>query len=81
LEQEYVKSEFRMQDNVHLAMPSYDIFQTETDGSVLWRASAVTLEEAKSRVQEFAVSLPGEYIILSRPSGTKLVIGSADCAP
>jgi len=69
-----------MHDNGHLAMPPYDIFQTEADGSVLWRASAVTLEEAKARVQEFAVSMPGQYIILSRPTGSKLIIGSADCA-
>jgi len=59
-------------------MPSFDIFQNEADGSVLWRGTAATLEEAKARVQELTASTPGLYIILSRQTGSKLIIGSSE---
>lgn len=51
-----------------------DIFQLEANGSVLWRGTAADLEEAKLRIQEFAVRSPGEYMILSRISGTKTIV-------
>ena len=34
--------------------PQYDIFQTEADGSVLWRGATETLEDAKVRTQQLA---------------------------
>ena len=79
MEQQQGKSEFNV-DNMHVAMPPYDIFQSETDGSVLWRGSAATLDEAKSRVQELAASVPGQYIILSRLNGSKMVVESRETA-
>lgn len=77
-----LKGERFFPNNEHVAMPPFDIFQNEADGSVLWRGSAATLEEAKACVQEFTASAPGRYIILSRQTGSKLTIGSGgDTAP
>ena len=56
----------------------FDIFQKEESGSVLWRAAARTMEEATAHVQKFAMSAPGEYVILDVRTGNKLVINSGD---
>ena len=79
MEQQQIRSE-AYAGNMRAAVPPYDIFQSETDGSVLWRGSAATLEQAKSRIQELAASVPGQYIILSRLTGSKVLIGSSDSA-
>ena len=77
-----LKGERFFPNNEHVAMPPFDIFQNEADGSVLWRGAAATLEEAKTRVQELTASTPGLYIILSRQTGSKLIIGGGeDIAP
>ncbi|MGA7852506.1 MAG: hypothetical protein WCA15_04210 [Candidatus Acidiferrales bacterium] len=54
----------------------FDVFQMEASGTVLWRAAAKTLEEATAHVQKFAMSAPGEYVILDVRTGNKLVIHS-----
>lgn len=54
----------------------FDIFQKEATGSVLWRASAKTLEEATAHVHKFAISAPGEYVILDMRTGHKTVLHS-----
>jgi hypothetical protein len=54
----------------------FDIFQTETGGSVRWLEAAKTLEDAKARVQELALRSPGEYVVLDQKTGNKLVINS-----
>lgn len=54
--------------------PPFDIFQTEADGSVLWRGSAESFDEAKVRIQELAAKSPGEYIVLSRQTGHKIFV-------
>jgi hypothetical protein len=54
----------------------FDIFQKEASGSVLWRASARTMEEATAHVHQFAASAPGEYVILDMRTGNKSVIDS-----
>jgi hypothetical protein len=56
------------------AVPSFDIFKTETDGGVLWRESAITIEEAKARARELAAVSPGEYFILSHRTGSRLKV-------
>ncbi len=54
----------------------FDVFQKEPSGSVLWRAAARTMEEATAHVQKFAMSAPGEYVILDMRTGNKMVINS-----
>ena len=55
-------------------IPPFDVFLADGDGSVLWRGSASTLEDAHARIQELAAAVPGDYIILSRQSGKKIVV-------
>ena len=74
MQEQYGKTEFQMTENIHVTMPPYDIFQSESDGGVLWRGSAVTIDEAKARIRELAAIAPGQYIILSRHTGSKLVV-------
>jgi hypothetical protein len=57
-------------------MELFDVFQKEAGGSVLWRAAAKTMEEAKAHIQKFAMSAPGEYVILDVRTGNKMVIHS-----
>jgi len=73
-----LKGERFFPSNEHVAMPPFDIFQNEADGSVLWRGTAGSLEAAKVRVQELTESTPGRYVILSRQTGSKLTIGSGE---
>jgi hypothetical protein len=54
----------------------FDVFQKEPSGTVLWRAAARTMEEATAHVQKFAMSAPGEYVILDVRTGNKMVINS-----
>jgi hypothetical protein len=54
----------------------FDIFQKEAGGSVLWRTATKTMEEATAHVQKFAMSAPGEYVILDVRTGNKMVIHS-----
>jgi hypothetical protein len=54
----------------------FDVFQKEPSGTVLWRAAARTMEEATAHVEKFAMSAPGEYVILDMRTGDKMVINS-----
>jgi hypothetical protein len=45
----------------------FDIFHIESQGQLLWRASASDLHSAKSKVKELSAVHPGEYF-LYRPS-------------
>jgi hypothetical protein len=60
----------------------FDTFQRETSGKALWLESAVTLEDAKARVQELAAR-SREYLLLNQHTGYKLNIkfDGADGAP
>ena len=56
----------------------FDIFQMEETGSVVWRGTAATMEEAKACVRELAAAAPGEYFILSQRTGNKITVKSED---
>jgi hypothetical protein len=56
----------------------FDIFRTENDGTQLWCGTAGTMEEAQSRIGELSVNAPGEYVILSRRTGNKVIIRPGD---
>jgi hypothetical protein len=54
---------------------SFDIFRTDSEGkNVIWIESAGSLELAKQRVKEFCDSMPGDYLIFSKPSGQRTVV-------
>jgi hypothetical protein len=52
----------------------FDIFRAESDGNIMWRGAATTLDEAKKRVQEFAKNSPAEYIVINLQTGLKVTI-------
>lgn len=56
----------------------YDIFETDTEGNVLWRAAAPTMESARQMIEEFGASAPGRYFIWNLVTGKRLYI---DCPP
>ena len=64
-----------------MAIPAFDIFRAEPDGGVLWRESAATIEEARSRARELAAVAPGEYFVLSLRTGRRLAIDPDEAAP
>jgi hypothetical protein len=55
-------------------MESIDIFHSESDGSVVWRGTASTMEEATERVRELVKTAPGEYLAVNLQSGEKVKI-------
>jgi hypothetical protein len=60
----------------NLVSAPFDIFQTEAAGTPLWRGTAGTLDEAKSHIRKLAAGSPGEYMILNRRTGSKVVVPS-----
>ena len=50
-----------------------DILRIESSG-VLWVESAKSVAYAEARIQQLALSSPGEYIVLEHATGKKYVI-------
>ena len=60
-----------------------DIFIRMQDGTYVWKATADSLELAKSKVEQLAANAPGEYLIFSQNTQSKIVVkldGSPDLA-
>ncbi|HVA16347.1 MAG TPA: hypothetical protein VMV59_01400 [Candidatus Dormibacteraeota bacterium] len=53
---------------------TFDIFEVEPDGSVMWRGSAAAFEEAKAFVEKMGTPRSGDFIIFSLKTGKKVVI-------
>jgi hypothetical protein len=53
---------------------SFDIFQVELDGSVLWQGLAASVEEARQRVKALQADTPIQYMVVSLRTGSKLLI-------
>jgi hypothetical protein len=51
-----------------------DIFIRMEDGTYVWKAAADSFERAKSTVQQLATTSPGEYMIFSQTTGSKIVV-------
>jgi hypothetical protein len=51
-----------------------DIFKLEKDGSLVWKKTADNLEVAKVTVRILADTTPGDYVIFSPRSGSKITI-------
>jgi hypothetical protein len=62
-------------------IPPFEVFQTEADGNVLWRGTAATMEDAKARIRELAAENPGEFIVMSRRTGQKLIVQCNEFGP
>lgn len=59
-------------------VPPFDILRVLKDGAPLWMEAAQTLEEARARVQQLAVTQPGSYVIFSQKTGKKILITPED---
>jgi hypothetical protein len=57
-------------------VPPFDIFQLKANDELLWRGTAVTVEDAHARVAELVKSSPGDYLIVSLHTGNKTIIKS-----
>jgi len=60
-----------------------DIFIRMQDGTYVWKATADSLDLAKSKVEQLAANAPGEYLIFSQNTQSKIVVkldGSPDLA-
>lgn len=60
-----------------------DIFIRMQDGTYIWKATADSLDLAKSKVEQLAANAPGEYLIFSQNTQRKIVVkldGSPDLA-
>ncbi len=55
-------------------MAQFDIFETESDGGVLWRGTAANLDEARAVVGKLAAKSPREFIVLNVHTGSRLLI-------
>jgi hypothetical protein len=63
-------------DALQVMSSSFDIFQLELDGSVLWQGLATDIEEAKQRVKELQATAPAQYMVVSLRSGSKFFVDS-----
>lgn len=55
-----------------------DIFKRDSDGSVLWRGAAENLAAAKACIKKFAISSPGEYLVLDQHTGDQVRIAQSN---
>jgi len=55
---------------------SFDTFLVEPNGCVLRQGLTTTMEEAEQRVKELQLRSPGQYMVVSLKTGSKLVFKS-----
>ena len=51
-----------------------DIFIKVEDGSYVWKAAADSFEAARTKVERFATTSPGDYMIFNQTTGNKVVV-------
>jgi len=51
-----------------------DIFKTDSDGGVLWRGAPENLVAAEACIKKFAISSPGQYLVLNQHTGQRVLI-------
>ena len=51
-----------------------DIFIKIEDGTYVWKTAADSFELAKSKVEQLATNIPGEYMIFNQNTGNKIVV-------
>jgi hypothetical protein len=55
-------------------LPPLDIFRVESDGHLLWKAAAETLDAARRRIKILMASEPADYVIYSQQTGHKTLV-------
>lgn len=54
--------------------PSFDVFQIDDHGRVVWKGFEENLLAAKATIQKLMQASPSDYLILNQVSGQKLVV-------
>jgi hypothetical protein len=57
---------------------TFDIFQMDEGGTLLWKGSAATLDEAKLRVKELARFSGVDHVIADLRTGMRLTITASE---
>lgn len=58
-------------------IPPFDIFRLEKDGALVWCEVASTAEIAKARVKTLTRSVPMQYVVVSKETGQRIIVGSS----
>jgi hypothetical protein len=53
-------------------IPVFDIFRTESDGSLRWCEAANSLDAARTRAHQLADSAPAKYVIVNQLTGDRV---------
>jgi|HubBroStandDraft_3_1064219.scaffolds.fasta_scaffold501369_1 hypothetical protein len=54
--------------------PSFDVFQIDDDGRVVWKGFVESVLAAKATIQKLMQACPSDYLILNQFSGERLVV-------
>jgi hypothetical protein len=57
-------------------MSQFDVFQQEAAGSVVWRGTAASLEEANRLVLTLGAKAPATYLVVNLTQGTRIAVES-----
>jgi hypothetical protein len=52
--------------------PEYDIFRVYSDGITLWLEPAMTMDDAKARIQLLGATQPGDHLIFNQKTAEKI---------
>jgi hypothetical protein len=61
-------------ESLQVMNSSFDIFQVEVGGGVLWQGLAASIEEAKQRVKVLQADTAVQYMVVGLRTGSKLLI-------
>jgi hypothetical protein len=56
---------------------SFDVFQIDEHGRVIWRGFVESLPAARVTIQRLMQATPSDYLILDQNSGQRLVVPKA----
>ena len=60
---------------------SFDVFEIDEHGEVLWRGFVESLLAARSEIQKLMQAAPSDYLILDQSSGEKIVVPHGAATP
>lgn len=57
-------------------LPPLEIFRVEKDGALVWCEAVMSVEVAKTRIDELAAMTPVQYVVVSLTTGHRRIFGS-----
>jgi hypothetical protein len=55
-------------------LPSFDVFQIDEQGRVVWQGFVESMLAARKTIQRLMLASPSDYLILDQSSGERLVV-------